>query len=456
MATQSFSIWKILLHFGLQVSRSCRTLKHSLLFFRFHPDGSIGHACVRTQCTRGNISAECVACAASHARSVVSRRLLGLPEIGKWTKLGPVLDFYVLYMVGHLLCNAAKFTFRDLATSKLAEWVGDLDPDFISQIGWRRVAGVRCGRLWVSLEDASLHARILMISFVSESFRHITAYFMKASNRDWSSIEPIGCKENPNWAFDLLKDEFSLLICAREYFSSICFVIEDWHRLSMLLGARGCTNFSELCERYPDDMRLLVRLILCADASLERRLVRGLKTRFGLLQIGDLSVGDACKENIIAESLKKNVCCRSACVERYLCQQAEDHVSRSVVAGEIDQRSIPDHLREKAEYLKGTSWALAYVAWSLLVSIACMERLHAVHNRILSFGQGRGFHHMCAASLVARHSTRHDAASKKETNIDNNEITRPLSIGLPSMLANYIDKSRFFSQALFDLAWQNN
>jgi hypothetical protein len=372
-------------------------LKAFLDFFDFDPAG--GAKCA-TSWANNEERSQAVKLAAHLTQQALNRTIPSLPEIGKWTKLGPTLDQHVIGFVGDLFSRCARFTLTSAYGAKLSESMQGYEQEFLKSVAFQKVGGTRFKRIMNNRGSDDFKFRVVLLALVLEPFRHLTSYLMRASHRSWSNSAEIGSIKNPNFLLDLLNHQHSLLISALQYYSGVLSDVANWKRLPLLLASRGCATYDEWVSRFPGDLDLLACLILGCCGALERRLWRRIWNTFGLLSAGDARLPERATEAVIIERLKQNNCCCAVGLERMLVTKC--------------RTLFPGDLSAQVKYIFEMLWTFVYLAWAILLSIALLECIHALHKRIQRHADGKAPHHLACASLIARHAAAFDATLKSE------------------------------------------
>jgi hypothetical protein len=164
-------------------------LKAFLYFFDFDPAG--GAKCA-TSWANSEERSQAVELAAHLTQQALNRTIPSLPEIGKWTKLGPTLDQHIIGFVGDLFSRCARFTLTSAYGAKLSESMQGYEQEFLKSVAFQKVGGTRFKRIMNNRGSDDFKFRVVLLALVLEPFRHLTSYLMRASHRSWSNSAEIG------------------------------------------------------------------------------------------------------------------------------------------------------------------------------------------------------------------------------------------------------------------------
>lgn len=118
------------------------------------PNRPIGpHYCKSPGCCNGYDLAVTHKRAVKVTRELVFRTQPKRPEKGKWTKMGPALDWQLLAqgVLGGLLNLFFEIAFGKLVTSEILRWDEDRDPDYLLDTAWHQVLGSRSKKVLTGL-----------------------------------------------------------------------------------------------------------------------------------------------------------------------------------------------------------------------------------------------------------------------------------------------------------------
>ena len=110
-------------------------------------------------------------------RGVLAARRPTLPVLSKWTKVGPCVDWYLLYVccrgsTEHLF-PAAFSAFQ--ASHRPSEAEGVCDAFAI----WQKLSGERVKKVVAGAKDRSYGASFVTLALAMEPVRHLTYFFLK-------------------------------------------------------------------------------------------------------------------------------------------------------------------------------------------------------------------------------------------------------------------------------------
>ena len=226
------------------------------------------------------------------------------PEGGKWTKLGPSLDWACIGQVTGLL--------RDLIDTGFAPLIAEIDTGTFrdqsqiesgctQELNWHQVSGVRlqAGRD-IPTEHRKFQTAALIV--VSHPTRYLTSWFLRRS------------ADAPRWAdvpsfLDLLTLRFSPATVALQFLASV--TDGSAPHLLLIAGALGLGSWEAFEDQYPDRAKATRCLARNAAAWIDRRIVTPFmceyQNRVGAVADTRLSIQE--RSQISEEFHHKRACC---------------------------------------------------------------------------------------------------------------------------------------------------
>ena len=183
-----------------------------------------------------------------------------VPSVNKWTKLGPCCDAIAIGILTHRVFPLCPASLRIAHAAPRGE---DADADFLTDADFSSVQGRRFRLACGMLQDPLSQVALVMLCLVLEPIRHITAWLMR---RACESEAP--CGRPP--VVDVFSAAMSPVVHARQYIATL--LAERSSRMLLLWRLRGCEFLDDWHRDFPNDLRLLRRLILVADAAIYRRM----------------------------------------------------------------------------------------------------------------------------------------------------------------------------------------
>lgn len=221
------------------------------------------HHCLTPQCRQGRSREACERRAAQTTADLAWRCQPCVPTKGKWTKLGPVLDWHLLAqgLMG-VLQKCCQIAFGRLSV-KLpqpeSEGQGH-DQAYLVDVDWHAVQGQRCAKLLVGLADPKMFVDILCLALVLEPLRWLTRWFLRRSSVQRRLRRQQQSKPGP--ICDLLWYPASPATRVLQYLS--CLLDGSAPRLRLLWGRRH-NSWEEWCEAEPDALATFRRAVCVAS-----------------------------------------------------------------------------------------------------------------------------------------------------------------------------------------------
>ena len=238
--------------------------------------------------------------------SVVFRTLPVGPEAGKWTKLGPSVDWHVKSdvvhgIVGHLMTLA----FQQLTDSYLQHPAETVDPRAegreLEATQWHKMAGVRMQRVLELYEDTSTRVKLAILLIIIETTRHLTCFWLRASREVADTREPPGL-------LDFANPQLSQHVAALQYLRLVGAGASP--RLRLIYVPSGFDSFTSWSRAFPDMADLLRRLAQSASCWVYRRHVAKVHSwpwKFAVL--ADQRVDYLLRRDIAREAHARPRCC---------------------------------------------------------------------------------------------------------------------------------------------------
>ena len=154
--------------------------------------------------------------------------------------------------------------------------------------------------------------------------------------------------------------------------------------------ARGCKSFREWSAAHPEDVDMLRKGAMAISAAVERRQRQYLEKHFGVISLCDYRLPERKRDAVAMGLARKARCCLTHGLHRSLV----DFVKRLDVDNNATVEQIAETLRSLAPYL-------FLVAFFIRLSVACIERLHAMRRSLYPAGK-TSFHVLGAKSVCTR------------------------------------------------------
>ena len=228
-----------------------------------------GHAaCAGVRC--GINRGERIRCIAQALKETVFRHKPTVPEVSKWTKLGPCLDSILLGMLVHRIFY--------VALSQVSVWhedgkdddaaaaePNDDDQEYLTAVNFAKHRGIRHRVACAFLREPFHATAILILALCLEPHRFLSAWLMRrASDQDPCASPPM--------IVDLFNEAYSPVRHLLQYLATMSRGLCS--RLILLWRSQGCGNFAEWCDAFPSQVRLLRRTLLVASVTTDRRQAR--------------------------------------------------------------------------------------------------------------------------------------------------------------------------------------
>ena len=143
--------------------------------------------------------------------SLIVNATMTRPEGGKWTKLGPALDWMgkniLIHEIGRLVAEEA-FGKHEQQASQL---VGD---GITQQLNWHEVVGARVKCSLELMRDSREHIHVVMLMIVLKPVRYLTAWFLHRSSE-------YAAPDATPTLLELTSKAYSLAIVAMQFLASV-------------------------------------------------------------------------------------------------------------------------------------------------------------------------------------------------------------------------------------------
>ena len=304
------------------------------------------------------------------ARRVLLRTLPGAPEHGKWTKLGPALDWHGLNMLFSPWLE--KLTNEGLKAIKVVDAIGEEQGDgVLGELHWHAVAGVRAkqSKILVASREDKLNVMGMLVTFFP--VRYLTTWFLHRS----SEHRPTDARPA---LLDLLTLSSSPGLVALQYLSYLH--TGEAPMLQFVFVAFGVASFYDLAHIFPEGARKLIALIRVVAAWTDRRVV--LKFKKYPEQIGkvaDPSLDVAERIGLSVEFSRKRACCVGLTGRQIQASMSHD----------------ADLASEAWVYV--IYWWIWVLSWAL--TVADIERRHK-RSRLIASSHGVTFENFRAVSII--------------------------------------------------------
>ena len=151
------------------------------------------------------------------------------------------MDFWVLgFALKGLLLDIAQRAFTDVSPVDIPD-DQKLDHQFLEQISWRAVQGVRYKEfLKFAREDV---VRVCILVLVLEPVRLLTEYFLLAGSEKRNRRRPM--------LFEFVNKHRSPCVVCLQYLSGLLAGASP--RLQLLWRSAGCDDFGQWCARHKED-----------------------------------------------------------------------------------------------------------------------------------------------------------------------------------------------------------
>ena len=97
------------------------------------------------------------------------------PEKGKWTKLGPCLDWRMVSGIIGIFRKVFPIAFQRLGLKTV---VGGDDDAYLIDVDWHAVMGSRVSKVRQGLADPMMFSCIIILAIVLEPIRWFTRWFL--------------------------------------------------------------------------------------------------------------------------------------------------------------------------------------------------------------------------------------------------------------------------------------
>jgi hypothetical protein len=283
------------------------------------------------------------------------------PEVSKWTKLAPAVNYHVYAGTAGFIQDLVLFALGSLRPRARDFGMQSFEESLLREVSYQQVSGKKYMRTVQVLRGAD---KSCILAFVAETTMYLHQYYMQASHHHLGSDRPYdGCA-----LLDMISYRHSRAVTVLQYISTVLRFPREWSRLPILLARYGVDSFDELARQHADVVILLSKALQSIASGIRRRLFDNVREKHSTLAMCDTRVPDRERHLCALTWASKNICCVPEGYPKTFAAMARaaepaDHVLR-------------------ARFLFGFTDQMYLLAHALLVSIACLERLHAVFRRM--------------------------------------------------------------------------
>jgi hypothetical protein len=204
------------------------------------------------------------------------------PEVGKWTKLGPTLDYHVFALMGSIFHDLVVFALSNVRWARDTALDENMDECLRQQVSWHQVAGKKYKQTEAALGSPTY---ILILALVNEATRHLIQFHMIASHNHiaspaFSAVYADGGAARYPPLLDLMHPSVSILVSVLQYMSTILCNPASWSRITLLLRHRNVDSVEQLLQCYPADVQLFQLGIRAAMVAHKVRINRYTRSSF--------------------------------------------------------------------------------------------------------------------------------------------------------------------------------
>ena len=230
--------------------------------------GGLGpHYCSSPECCNNYDIDTCAKKAVEVIVSLMWRCMPVKPTKGKWTKLGPNVDWH---MIGLGIQGILRLTYpHAFANLKVSVVKTSDDQEYITDVNWHALQGSRGKKYGDGLKNDDTIVNIIILAIMLEPIRFLTKWFMRRSSQKTRSIKQQRCRNPP--ICDLVWLHASPAVRTLQYLS--CLLQGRAARLKLLWG-RKYGSFKEWCLKEPDELERFRRTVLCVASWIHVRLVQ--------------------------------------------------------------------------------------------------------------------------------------------------------------------------------------
>ena len=323
-----------------------------------HVDAVGPHYCTSAECCDNYNITVTKRRAARTLSSLLFRLAPTLPSKAKWTRLGPCLDWHLLCqcVFGNVLKKLFPLAFGSMLVRIFAS-LGSEDQSYAQDVKWEHVAGVRLAAAKAGLARKENVVSIVIMSIFDEPVRWLTRWFMARSSHQRRHKSRERGKAPPlcSLAWDVASPATRVL----QYLSS---VMEGTAPRLKLLWGRSHDSFLEWAAACPAHLAMLRRVCACVSSWVwARHLEPYMRWPWKLAGLVDARRPTEDRRQIAHD----------------FCAAPSDALDESF------SRRLRLHVGTQIDALFTREWQMALWmwAWTVLLSIAAMERLHSRNRR---------------------------------------------------------------------------
>ena len=104
------------------------------------------------------------------------------PTKGKWTKLGPSIDWHIQSGIMNMFAKTFVLAFDKMSLKVIKQGEQNEDTAYLIDVDWHAVRGSRCSKVLAGLSDNGTFARIVILGVVLEPIRWLTRWFLRRAS----------------------------------------------------------------------------------------------------------------------------------------------------------------------------------------------------------------------------------------------------------------------------------
>lgn len=262
----------------------------------------------------------------------------------------------------------------------------EADDEFKKDIDYHTIFGKKLKRGMRCLVDPDWRARILILNVCIEPLRILCKFWLKHSHDTIN--EP---KREYSPATNIMNPQASIVVAVLQYVSTLLHDPMQGDRFRILFVSRGCSDFWDWASKFPQDIELVQKTLFSIHSSIHRRTYYYLCEELGILRVGDLRVPAEMRRTTAMSLCQKRSCCLPPGLPRHFVGKAYERAQKQCAqeAGAFggDDAMLPKASAEAAcRELLSFAFVLFCGSWFLKLSIAIIERLHALNRHIIASG----------------------------------------------------------------------
>lgn len=180
------------------------------------------------------------------------------PEVAKWTKLNPSIDWVMRSSSHRMLYHLVEAPGKHLKTDVT---VKNQDGEYSKQMNWHAIASAKYQQGKRIAGEEPFLLRVRCLSIVLERTRLITGFFLKCSAE---KIDPCA---NP--VLNLMYGPTSIVTETAQYLSFLS--TGNARRVRLLYGAFDCQDFGEYRVRCEKDAEFFLSVVRAVSSAVRRR-----------------------------------------------------------------------------------------------------------------------------------------------------------------------------------------